>query len=644
MEALFLYFGKMILCSAVMFGYYHLALRNRTFHHYNRFYLLLIIVVSLTLPLLKVSYFTVEVNSHIYLLLNTLEYFNSSENLTNGNRYFKVVLAFSGMVSFLLLIRFLSGILKIQKFKRKFPKEEYEGISFYQTDLENAPFSFFRNLFWKNTIHLHSDLGRQILKHEMVHIEQKHTHDKIFMEMATGFFWFNPFFWLIKKELRLIHEYLADKKAVKQMDTKAFAHMLLASHFSGTVIPGTSPFLGSNLKKRLKMLQKPKTKFGYAHRILALPLVFTMAFAYAVNAENKEIIEINSGIERLMKDTKTISFQERSTKIQEKEEGGFFIPAVTVIKNDTIKKEVKQNDSKSKVTSFDPMPINLYSATDENLFIVEGKEVSRQNFIDYYLKYRNNKEHEFGNTALVYNEIWKSGKKALFTGGKIAKKEQEIQNIIQITGKYANTEFIVPASTEAKAKSLISKKDNPKELESFLKQAEKERLKEREFLQKQKMDIDRRIGNFVKSSKVKDNFYPGRNYSVNPLTPEEIAELKDEASKIMEISKQPIVNPRFTTAVFKTDLLKNFIFKADGELQKEETINFRNVIYPVYSEHTNYFINGKKVSKEKILQLTEDVTDADSFLKNASKIKEMKLEHVSDGTNSYLFKLELFTH
>src|SRR5690606_31455289 len=133
-------------------------------------------------------------------------------------------------------------------------------------------------------------------------------------------------------------------------------------------------------------------------------------------------------------------------------------------------------------------------------------------------------------------------------------------------GKYANTEVIVPAGAEAKTKSFISKKDNLKELESFLKQAEKERLKEREFLQKQKMDIDRRIGDLVKSSKLKDNFYPGRNYRVNPLTPEEIAELKDEASKIMEISKQPIVNPRFTTAVFKTDLLKNFIFKADGEL------------------------------------------------------------------------------
>jgi hypothetical protein len=100
------------------------------------------------------------------------------------------------------------------------------------------------------------------------------------------------------------------------MDTKAFAQMLLASHFSGTVIPATSPFLSSNLKKRLKMLQKPKTRFGYAHRILALPIVFTLVFVYAVNAKNKEILKDNKKIEQIVsqikKDTvKVLDIDER---------------------------------------------------------------------------------------------------------------------------------------------------------------------------------------------------------------------------------------------------------------------------------------------------------------------------------------------
>jgi beta-lactamase regulating signal transducer with metallopeptidase domain len=72
------------------------------------------------------------------------------------------------------------------------------------------------------------------------------------MQLVKSIFWFNPVFYFINKEINLIHEYLADNKAVKKSDTKAFAQMLLESHFSGSVLPVTSPFLSSNLKKDLQ--------------------------------------------------------------------------------------------------------------------------------------------------------------------------------------------------------------------------------------------------------------------------------------------------------------------------------------------------------------------------------------------------------
>ena len=160
-------------------------------------------------------------------------------------------------------------------------------------------------------------MGRQILKHEMVHIEQKHSWDKIFVEIITSLFWFNPFFYLIKKEINLIHEYLADKKALKNSDTKAFAQMLLASHFSGKQFPATSPFLSSNLKKRLTMLKKSKTKFSYARKILVLPILFTIAFVYLVNAKNKEIAKSNSEIESLISTLKMDTIKSNGTQTQE---------------------------------------------------------------------------------------------------------------------------------------------------------------------------------------------------------------------------------------------------------------------------------------------------------------------------------------
>lgn len=345
----------MILCSAVMFGYYHLVLKDKTFHHYNRFYLLSIVVVSLVLPLVKISYFTLEVNNDIYLLLNKIQNSNSTKTLNNDFFYFRLAVLALGLVSVVLLGKLIFGLIRISRFKKEFPKEKIEGISFYQTNLESAPFSFFRNLFWKNSILLNSDLGRQILKHEMVHIEQKHTIDKIVMEVFTGLLWFNPIFWFIKKEIHLIHEYLADKKAVKHMDTKAFAQMLLASHFSGKVIPATSPFLSSNLKKRLKMLQKPKTKFGYVHRILALPIVFTLAFIYMVNAKNKEIGKINESIEK----------------------------QVSKAKSDTVK--TKATAQLVQVAAGQPGP-NYYDAqkaSEKALFIIGANEVTKQKYLKF---------------------------------------------------------------------------------------------------------------------------------------------------------------------------------------------------------------------------------------------------------------------
>lgn len=313
MEAVFIYLGKMILASGLMFGYYQLLLKDKTFHHYNRFYLLGTLVVSLLLPLLKVSYFTLPVTNEVYLLLSKLQPVSNEAN-DGGIAVPGILAGIIALISVLLTARFIYGISKILKLKHRFPREKFEGLNFYQTDLANAPFSYFRNLFWRDNIPLHSDLGKQIMKHEMAHIEQKHSYDKIVIEMIRAVFWFNPFFHLIKKEVHLIHEYLADHKAIKKSDTKAFAQMLLASHFSGNTLPATSPLLNTHLKKRLQMIQTSKTKFSYARKTLALPLLFSIAFACAVHAQNSEIKAANKEIARAVNQIENTGTTTTTTK------------------------------------------------------------------------------------------------------------------------------------------------------------------------------------------------------------------------------------------------------------------------------------------------------------------------------------------
>ncbi|MFC3157874.1 BlaR1 peptidase M56 [Chryseobacterium arachidis] len=316
MESVLLYLGKVIFCSGVTFLYYQLSLKDKTFHHYNRFYLLSAMLVSLLLPLIKVEDFTIRVSSTVYKLIEQVQNFNEIKNSNNDYIYLRIIFSALGLVSFCFLGRFVHGIFRIHQLKNQFEKESFYGINFYRTNLTETPFSYFNNLFWRNSITMNSETGKQILKHEMVHIEQKHSFDKIFIEIVGCVFWFNPFFHLIKKEISLIHEYLADKKAVKQSDTKAFAQMLLAGHFSGNQFPAVSPFLSSNLKKRLTMLQKPQTKFGYARRILALPVVFSLAFAYLVSCQNEEIKNINVSVTDTTSNDK-VSFNDRVASASE---------------------------------------------------------------------------------------------------------------------------------------------------------------------------------------------------------------------------------------------------------------------------------------------------------------------------------------
>lgn len=362
METL-LYFGKMLLCSAIMWGYYLLFLKDKTFHHYNRFYLLATIVISLLLPLLKVEYFTLETDNRLFLLLQNFSIQTVSQE-THGTDWRNIALSALLVVSLILFVRLLIGIYKIYQMKNQYQGKELKGVRFYITDLYDAPFSFFKNLFWKKSIEIDSDLGKQILKHEMVHIEQKHSWDKIFIEFVQAVFWFNPIFYWIKKELFLIHEYLADKKAVKQNDTKAFAQMLLASKFSGTHLPATSPFLSSNLKKRLQMLTKPHyTKFSYARRVMALPVLFGISFTYLVTAKNKEIAKTNReiavAIKALQQDT------------------------VGSENNKNVRIQIKENNNRGSLLS------KIEQASDNSIFKINGKAVTKSEFTEFYQQNKN---------------------------------------------------------------------------------------------------------------------------------------------------------------------------------------------------------------------------------------------------------------
>ena len=301
LQTISIYLLKVISISGLLFLYYILALRNKQFHFYNRFYLLMIIVLSAVLPLLQLRWFTF--NNHSAQAIHLLKIISGNgeqDVLVTGSstlNWQQIALYVLTAVSFFMLLFLCFHIKNIYRLKKKFPVQSSVEFDFINTNISSAPFSFLKNIFWRDDISLQDETGKQILQHEITHIKQKHSWDKLFVQLVMCFYWINPFYHLIKKELYLIHEFIADEKAIEQSDANAFAKMLLTTQFGKfKFLPAQSIFY-SSIKRRLIMLTKSKNpKFNYLRRIMVLPLVACVVCLFAFTVNNKNSVSSNKKI------------------------------------------------------------------------------------------------------------------------------------------------------------------------------------------------------------------------------------------------------------------------------------------------------------------------------------------------------------
>ena len=275
MQFLFIYILKAILVSGILLGYYWIGLRNTRFHYYNRFYLVGTVLLTLALPLLDLQWFTLSSPESIPVQ-QVVQYIYQSEGIIQDKQGlgWDQLLALSlSLVSAGLVVLFGVGIIKVYLIKSKGKVTVMERFDFIETALDEAPFSFFRNLFWRKDLPVHDETGQRMLKHELTHIEQYHSYDKLFVAFATYLFWMNPFFWIIRKELEVVHEFIADEEAVAGEDAAVLAEMLLKAHYHSNSLSIGQSFFYSSIKRRIIMLtSSKKVSYSYARRLLILPV------------------------------------------------------------------------------------------------------------------------------------------------------------------------------------------------------------------------------------------------------------------------------------------------------------------------------------------------------------------------------------
>lgn len=286
MATIALYFLKVMLCSGLLFGYYYAVLRNKRFHQYNRFYLLAAVMLSWLIPLIKIDLSAlfrkerpVSYLAYSIATQNTLIEINTKGLQFSWELFFETLFS---IVCISFFIVFVWSLLQIRKLLRKHPCKTYKDVVLVLANTAGTPFSFLKFIFWNEEIDIASEAGKQVLEHELTHVREKHSYDKLFMQINHVFGWWNIFFWLMNKELSMIHEFIADKKAIHNGDASALAAMLLKSVYPNHQISITNPFFFSPIKRRLVMISNNSNpKFSYLRRVLILPLFAMVALLFA---------------------------------------------------------------------------------------------------------------------------------------------------------------------------------------------------------------------------------------------------------------------------------------------------------------------------------------------------------------------------
>lgn len=288
MPFLLQYLFKLSLTLAVLYIFYYALLRKLTFYTWNRFYLLCYSLLSFVIPFVNITpwirnqpvgtgSFITRIN--IIGRLPGVFAVPAEQEAIQLSPYNMLLFIFA-IGAACMLVRLLLQLWSIRSIKRKATLIQTGHIRLYDVDSPIGPFSFARSIFVNTRCYSEEDL-QQIVRHEFVHVKQKHTADLLLGELLCIVNWYNPFAWLIKRAIRQNLEFIADHSVLQTgLDAKQYQYLLLQV----TGLPYYSisnSFNISSLKKRIIMMNKLKSARAHLLRFLfVLPLLAVLLLAF----------------------------------------------------------------------------------------------------------------------------------------------------------------------------------------------------------------------------------------------------------------------------------------------------------------------------------------------------------------------------
>jgi hypothetical protein len=293
-----LYLVKFSLSLALLYIFYQLVLRRLTFYTWNRWCLLGYSALSFVVPFINISSMLEDEKIQaipVFYYIPSLDEFTNGKAVSTlnspGLNYVEIsiVILIAGIV--ILFTRLLVRLASYAALLRQSRLVSKNGISLYEVNKTIIPFSFGNSIFINPGMHSEKEL-EEIIRHEFVHVKQKHTIDILWAEILCIINWYNPFAWLLRKSIRQNLEFIADDKVLQNGINKKEYQYLLLKVIGNNQFSIASQFNFSSLKKRIAMMNKIKsarvhlTKFAFLVPLLA---VLLLAFRSSMSNRTKSL-------------------------------------------------------------------------------------------------------------------------------------------------------------------------------------------------------------------------------------------------------------------------------------------------------------------------------------------------------------------
>lgn len=421
MGELFVYILKSSLCLAAFYLFFKLMLSRETLYKFNRIVLLSLFAIALIIPFIHISVAKDVPYSGLALNIDQLIAMAASEdNVAVAEKSSVDVWILGIFIIYIVGVLFffvrmavsLARIIMTVK-SSDTQRQSVEGVRLIIHKKDMAPFSWMKYIVISEKDFCES--SREIITHELAHIEGKHSLDLILAEVITIMHWFNPAAYLLKQELRNIHEYQADEAVIdKGIDAKQYQLLLIKKAVGDRLYTMANSFNHSKLKNRITMISKKKSNRMAAIKamfVLPLSALAVVAFASEKMTSGMEVISNAKITEIFAQDTikqgakVKVKSERNSEKSKVKGEKTYSITVndenegqpttkkvityivkdtvnVSIVGYDTTKKglrhdviSISDSDSKDTVRTFVTY-VNDNNKDAQPLIIVDGKEVN----------------------------------------------------------------------------------------------------------------------------------------------------------------------------------------------------------------------------------------------------------------------------